>query len=147
VRPSLKARALALLSRREYARAELARKLATHADTPETLQSLLDDLAREQWLSDTRYAQSLIHRQGPRQGTRRILQTLREQGIDSDQVTELVEQLHETEAARARAVWQKKFGAPPKDAREHARQWRFMTHRGFSADVLRRILADTPEDA
>jgi len=145
-RLSLKARALGLLSRREHSRAELARKLSAHTDDTEALQALLDELAREQWLSDERYAQSLIHRQAQRLGARRIVNTLREQGVDADHVAELATQLRDTEDARARAVWQKKFGAPPKDAREYARQWRFMTHRGFSADVLRRIIADARDD-
>jgi len=139
--PSLKARALALLSRREYTRRELAHKLAAHAQDADALEALLDDLVRDKWLSDERYAQSLIHRQAPRVGTQRIARTLREQGVDADTVAELSAQLRDTEEDRARAVWQKKFGAPPTDAREHARQLRFMTYRGFSADVLRRIIA------
>jgi len=139
---SLKARALALLSKREYSRRELARKLAAHAQDADALESLLDDLAREKWLSDERYAQSLIHRQAPRLGARRITHTLREQGVDADTVAELAAQLHDTEEDRARAIWQKKFGTPPADAKEHARQLRFMVYRGFSPGVLRRIIND-----
>jgi len=146
-RLSLKARALGLLSRREHSRAELARKLSAHTDDTQALQALLDELAREQWLSDERYAQSLIHRQAQRLGTRRIVNTLREQGVDADSVAELTAQLRDTEEARARAVWQKKFGTPPKDAREHARQWRFMAYRGFSSEALRRVIADAQAPA
>jgi len=141
-RLSLKARALGLLSRREHSRAELARKLSAHTDDTEALQALLDELTREQWLSDERYAQSLIHRQAQRLGARRIVNTLREQGVDADHVAELATQLRDTEDARARAVWQKKFGTPPADAKEHARQLRFMVYRGFSPGVLRRIIND-----
>jgi len=154
--PSLKARALALLSRREHSRHELARKLKPYAhaqqnpqahvqtDTQphEALEPLLDELTREGWLSDERYAQSLIHRQAQRLGTRRIVRTLREQGVDAEHTHALVAQLHDTEEARARAVWQKKFGKPPSDAKDHARQWRFMAYRGFSPDVLRRVIVD-----
>jgi len=49
--PSLKARALALLSRREYSRLELARKLAPHAQDRDALEALLDELAQQKWLS------------------------------------------------------------------------------------------------
>jgi len=145
--PSLKARALALLSKHEYSRRELARKLAAHTQDPDALEALLDDLVRQQWLSDERYAQSLIHRQAPRLGARRIAHSLREQGVDADTVAALATQLRDTEEDRARAVWQKKFGQPPADAKEHARQVRFMTYRGFSYEVLRRIIADAQEDA
>ncbi len=44
------------------------------------------------------------------------------------------------EAERARAVWARKFGQPPADPREYARQYRFMAGRGFSADCIRRLL-------
>jgi len=145
--PSLKDRALALLSRREYSRLELARRLSAHTQDAEALESLLDDLVRDKWLSNERYAQSLIHRQAPRLGARRIVRSLREQGVDADTVAELATQLRDTEADRARAIWQKKFGQPPADAKEHARQLRFMTYRGFSYEVLRRIIADAQEDA
>jgi len=144
---TLQTRAITLLSRREYSRQELARKLAPHAPDTDTLTQLLDKLARENWLSDARYAQSLAHRQAPRQGTRRIVHTLRQHGIDEDSVAELTQQLRDTELERARAIWAKKFGTPPANAKEHARQLRFMAYRGFSPDILRRVIADAPDPA
>ncbi|HXZ08887.1 MAG TPA: recombination regulator RecX, partial [Paraburkholderia sp.] len=50
---SLKGRALGYLSRREYSRAELARKLTPFAEESDALEPLLDDLEREGWLSDS----------------------------------------------------------------------------------------------
>ena len=43
--PSLKGRALRLLSQREHSRAELERKLARHEEEPGTLAKALDELA------------------------------------------------------------------------------------------------------
>jgi regulatory protein len=38
-------------------------------------------------------------------------------------------------------VWARKFGGePPPDAAARARQMRFLAGRGFSADVIRRVL-------
>src|SRR3989344_6800695 len=65
---SLKGRALRLLSQREHSRSELAAKLAPHAESPEELAALLDQLVEQDWLSDQRAAQSLVHRRGPRLG-------------------------------------------------------------------------------
>src|SRR5260364_113509 len=45
-------------------------------------------------------------------------------------------QLRESELARARAVWQKKYGSAPKTPAERARQMRFLAMRGFEADTL-----------
>ncbi|HLT27498.1 MAG TPA: recombination regulator RecX, partial [Zeimonas sp.] len=43
--PTLKARALRALARREHSRVELERKLAPHAESSEQLEALLDRLA------------------------------------------------------------------------------------------------------
>jgi regulatory protein len=54
--------------------------------------------------------------------------------------------LRSSELDRARAVWQGRFGAVPADARERARQMRFLAGRGFSAEVIRSVVAG-PSDA
>ena len=65
---TLRVRALQLLARREHARAELARKLAPHAESEEALSSLLDSLESERLLSNTRYAEARVHTRGARYG-------------------------------------------------------------------------------
>ena len=139
---SLKARAIALLSRREHSRMELRRKLAPHCEEPETLDALLDELQGGNLLSDTRFAESLMHRRAPRHGWRRVIQELRQHELPADTLTEAAEALQATEFDRAREVWQKRFGAPPADAKEYARQLRYMATRGFTADSVRRVLAE-----
>jgi regulatory protein len=37
-------------------------------------------------------------------------------------------------------VWRKKFAHPPADAAEKARHARFLSQRGFSADVISKVL-------
>uniref|UniRef100_UPI00334147D6 recombination regulator RecX n=1 Tax=Castellaniella defragrans TaxID=75697 RepID=UPI00334147D6 len=138
--PSLKARAIAYLSRREHSRLELRRKLAAYCDDPGQIEAVLDELQHHHWQSDQRYAESYVQRQAVRQGAARILQTLRRQGIDEDALRALGGGLADTESERARSVWQRKFGHPPADAREYARQYRFLASRGFSAECVRRIL-------
>ncbi|CAM5203132.1 Regulatory protein RecX OS=Castellaniella defragrans OX=75697 GN=recX PE=3 SV=1 [Castellaniella defragrans] len=138
--PSLKARAIAYLSRREHSRLELRRKLSAYSDDPAEIESVLDDLQREHWQSDTRYAQAYVHRKAPAQGTVRILQSLRQNGVADAELEILRHQLKGSEPERAREVWQRRFGELPADAREYARQYRFLASRGFSADCIRRLL-------
>lgn len=108
---SIKARAVALLSRREHSRLELARKLAPHSDDPDALACLLDDLTREGWLSDERFAQSIVHRRGHTHGTARIVNELRQSGVPEQAIADARDALRDTEFERARAVYEKKFGA------------------------------------
>lgn len=144
--PSLKARAVGYLSRREYARNELARKLAPHTEDPAALDALLDDLEREGWLSTRRFAESLVHRRAERQGAARIVQELRQHGVDETQIGELRDSLRATEYERAMAVWAKRFGERPADRAAYAKQARFLAARGFAHDVIHRVLGDDRDD-
>ena len=144
--PSLKMRAVGYLSRREHAREELARKLAAYAEDADEIESVLDALEKEGWLSTERFAQSLVHRRASRQGAARIVQELRQHGVDDTQVAELREQLRATEYDRALEVWKKRFDAKPEDRAAYAKQARFLASRGFAHDVIRRILGEGEDD-
>ncbi|TRM55061.1 recombination regulator RecX [Achromobacter sp. LC458] len=144
--PSLKMRAVGYLSRREHAREELARKLFAYAEDADEIDSVLDALEKEGWLSTERFAQSLVHRRASRQGAARIVQELRQHGVDDTQVAELREQLRATEYDRALEVWKKRFDAKPPDRTAYAKQARFLASRGFAHDVIRRILGEGDGD-
>ena len=143
---SLLARALNYLARREHSRAELARKLAPHADSTDQLQRLLDDLEAKKLLSDRRFTEVLARSRGERFGAARVKQELRSRGINDSLAREAVADLAQTEFQRAREVWRRKFDAPPADAAERARQMRFLAQRGFSAEVIRRVVGGRGED-
>ena len=144
---SLKARAVALLSRREHSRLELLRKLSPHAESPEQLAKMLDDLVREGWQSDARYAQSLIHRRAVTHGAARISAELRQSGVADSDISDIRDGLRETEFDRARVVWQKRFGGEtPPDRHAFAKQARFLAGRGFGNDVIYRLLGESADD-
>jgi regulatory protein len=144
--PSLRQRALDLLARREHTRAELQRKLAPHTDDPDELASLLDELSRRGWLSDARFAEALVHDKQARFGSARLAHALRERGVPDAVIREQMTELKETELARARQVWQTKFGVLPEDAKGRAKQMRFLQSRGFGLDVIAKVLRGTFED-
>lgn len=137
---SLKGRALAFLSRREHSRVELAKKLAPHAESPEQLEQLLDALERDQWLSTPRFAESVIHRKSAKLGNARLLQELRQHQVDEQTLATTAASIKETEAERALALWLRKFGQTPTDAKDYARQMRFLLSRGFPAGIVQKIL-------
>ena len=143
---SLRARALQYLARREYSRAELRSKLLSYAlanedsSQPENLDVLLDDLAARGWLSDERAAMQLVRAKRSRFGAQRIAYDLRQKGISEELVSAALPALKESELEAARSVWQRKFGALPQDAREKARQARFLQSRGFAPEVIFKVL-------
>ena len=138
--PSLKGRALRLLSQREHSRAELERKLAPHEEVPGELAKALDELQARDFINDGRAVESVVHRRAGKLGAARVKQELAAKGLSGEAVTQAMEALRETELSRAQDVWRKKFGRPPEDAAERAKQMRFLITRGFAAEVVRRVV-------
>jgi regulatory protein len=143
---SLKGRALRCLAQREHSRAELARKLAAHAESPEQLAQLLDELQAKDYISEARVVESVINRRAARFGAARIRHELLGKGLAAETVLEAVSGLKASEVERAREVWRKKFGEPAADAAARGKQMRFLAARGFGADAIRRVVrADADE--
>lgn len=145
---SLRARALQYLARREYSRAELRGKLLPHVQPDDdcepkhsiVLDALLDDLTARGWLSDARATTQCVHAKRSRFGIQRITHELRQKGIAEDLISAELPALKESELEAARNVWQRKFGILPLDAKEKAKQMRFLQSRGFSTDVIFKVL-------
>jgi regulatory protein len=150
--PSLKARALRCLARREHTRAELERKLAPYAaDDPAQqaeLARVLDDLVAKGLISEARVVESTLHARAGKLGAARVLDELRSKGVGDAALADAAETLRDTELERARAVWRKKFGSQPAPAMSgglaamaaRARQLRFLAARGFSGDIARQAI-------
>lgn len=145
--PSLKGRALKLLAAREHSRAELERKLAQHEEEAGQLARILDELQHRGFIDERRVADSIVHRRAPRLGAARVRQELAGKGLAPELVVEAVEALRATEFERAREVWLKKYGQPPADAAQRARQMRFLVARGFAPAVVARVLKAQDEAA
>ena len=139
--PSLKGRALRLLSGREHSRAELERKLAAHEEAPGQLKGVLDELQARDFINEQRVVDSVLHRRSGKLGALRLRQELQAKGLGGEMVQAALTQLKSTELERARQVWQRRFDATPADAAERGKQARFLAARGFDGEVIRRVLS------
>lgn len=157
---SLKARALQWLAQREQSRVELRRKLLRQAradlastrepdDTSEAheegavteqVDAVLDWLESNGYLSAERFVESRVNARAGRYGNLRIRQELQQHQLGLS--CELAQTLGASEVERARTVRVRRFGEPPRDAAERARQARFLIGRGFSSDAVRAALRD-----
>ncbi len=137
---SLHTRAMRYLVRREYSRAELRAKLLLQATPDDNVERVLDELVAQGWLSDSRTVDQLVRLRRNRFGMQRIAYELRQKGIGEDLINDALPQMRDTELEAARSIWQKKFGIAPEDAKEKAKQLRFMQSRGFMPDVIFKIL-------
>jgi regulatory protein len=151
---SLKSRALQLLAQRDQSRHELRTKLLRHAraalaadaaddvDSSEhvlaEIESLLDWLAANGFLSDERFAEARVQARKSRFGLLRIESELGRHRVELP--AELALALAASELERAAAVRARRFAQPPADAAEHAAQTRFLLARGFSPELVRRLM-------
>lgn len=133
-----------LLARREHARQELAAKLRARSMPADLVESVLDDLARENLLSDARFAEAFVaSRMGRGQGPVRIRMELAQKGIVSEAIEAALEKAAPDWAELAAAARRKRFGGkPPGDFRERARQARFLQYRGFATEHISRALGN-----
>jgi regulatory protein len=137
---SLRVRAMRYLARREHSRAELNAKLQPYLQEGEDLDAVLDELEKRNWLSDARAATQWVDTKRARFGAQRIAHELRRKGIGDSLIAAAMPQLKESELDTAREVWQRKFGVLPQDQKEKAKQVRFLQSRGFSLDVIMKVL-------
>lgn len=143
---SLKGRALRYLSQREHSRFELRRKLSKYAEEGDDVDELLDFLEKNNWLSQERFAESLVNRKAARYGNSRVVAELQSHGVTGDALTEIKAGLSDSETARAVEVWQRKFGTVATDAAMRAKQMRFLLQRGFSQRAARIAMQGAPDD-
>jgi regulatory protein len=142
--PSLRERALRCLARRDYSRAELARKLAPHGSAEE-IETVLARMGELSLQSDARMAANWVRAHAGRFGRARLRNELARRGVGSELIEEaLAGEDLAGELERARALWRAKFGALPGDAREWSRQARFLHARGFAAEIVRAALRENP---
>lgn len=156
-------RAIALLSQREHSPLELRRKLLRiHRDAQQAeddedrsaieVDQLIDWLRAQGYLSETRFVESRVHARAQRYGSLRIKLELAQHGLTLS--ADAQAELKSTELARARSLWQRKFGvngtggpdAVDGNPALRARQMRFLSGRGFSPEIIRQVLRGLVED-
>lgn len=143
----IRSRAITFLSNREHTRAELAQKLARRVGKQQNLEGVLDELETEGLLSESRFVESFIRSRIERgQGPVKIRAELSRRGVDDDLIERFLTRTSEYWRARARSVRERRFGQEPPDGEEAwARQARFLSSRGFPADLIYAVLTQADD--
>ncbi|MBI5923186.1 MAG: regulatory protein RecX [Betaproteobacteria bacterium] len=148
---ALRGRAVKLLARRDHSRSELTKKLLPLA-TLDEINAVLDQLEQTGLLSDARAAAAYVRGHAARFGAAKLDYSMRAKGISPELIeASLAQSELGDELQRARELWRRKFGnrlqpgLSAGSAKEWARQARFLQSRGFSAEIIRKLLS-APED-
>ena len=101
---------------------------------------MLDHVQTQGLLCERRFVEGFVRARAARFGPARLRHELARRGIEQDLIDAALAAHQADEFASAQALWLKRFKTGPLDARERARQARFLSGRGFSHEVIRRIL-------
>ena len=132
--------ALRLLARRDMSRKEFISKMGRGEFAVDEIESVAAWCAAEGFLNEARYAEGKARVLGNRYGARRVGATLKQKGVVEELVETAVAALKETDFARARDMWLRKFGEPATDQNSRNKQVRYLQSRGFGFDVIKRVI-------
>ena len=132
-------RALRLLARREHSALELRRKLTRKGVDPEWIDPVLERLLEEDWLNESRFAESFTRSRVVRGlGPYRIRKELQERGVGERDIEGAMAPFDDGWFDLAIEVKERKFGAErEEDFRQRAKQQRFLQYRGFTHEQIR----------
>lgn len=140
--------AMDLLARREHGRVELTRKLRKRGAPDDLIEPALDRLAEEGLLSEARYLESFVsYRARAGYGPMRIREELAQRGLPRADIEQALRDSAIDWRELLADTWRRKFaGVLPRDARERAQQGRFLSYRGYSLDMIGRLLRGQDDD-
>jgi regulatory protein len=138
---TVRAAAVALLARRDFASGELRDRLAERGFDSDAVSEAVAELVAERALDDARFADNYAAYHAERgQGPIRIAADLRLRGLPPGLIDAAIGAGSDW-SARARAARSRRFGPePPASWPEKSRQARFLQYRGFSSDHIRAAL-------
>ncbi|ERI54310.1 recombination regulator RecX [Pseudomonas sp. NPDC077186] len=139
--------AMDLLARREHGRVELTRKLRKRGAPEALIEAALQRLAEEGLLSEARYLESFVaYRARAGYGPQRIREELGQRGLARGDIDQALRDSGIDWFEQLRETWQRKYGGQlPGDVRERAQQGRFLAYRGYSLEMIGRLLRGCDE--
>lgn len=142
----LRSYAFALLTRRDYSKADLEAKLNQYAINPEEVANLVDELAQQNYQSDQRVAELTLASQLRKgKGLQRIKQALKAKQLDTELITDELSEVDWLDQAYQLKI--KKFGMEVEmDPKLKARQIRFLQYRGFDMGIIMKAIARTSDE-
>ncbi|WP_180176327.1 MULTISPECIES: regulatory protein RecX [unclassified Acinetobacter] len=142
----LRSYAFAVLTRKEYSKADLIEKLALYAVDRDEVIKLVDELASENYQSDQRVAEMMLSSQKRKgKGPNRIKMALKSKKIDSSLIQDELKETDWNEQAYQLKV--KKFGLDvEKEPKLKAKQIRFLMYRGFEMDAIMKAISKKADE-
>jgi regulatory protein len=138
-----------LLGQRAYSAHDLAAKLCGKGFTQHVVEQAVERLTTQGYLNDAKLAADITSRlQARGYGPAGIRQKLAQKGLDRDLVEHTIEAREsDRDLDAARKLVASRFPADAlQHTRTHARAFRLLLRRGYSYDVAKQLLGNTPRE-
>jgi regulatory protein len=136
---SAKSYVIWLLSRREYSASELRKKMKLRGYEEPEISETVEFVQSHDFQSDERFARIKTQSGATRLGNRRLVQTLKDNGIDPEVIGEQLENV-EPENDRAIRVAER-FKGKPLTTQMYAKVQRFLLYRGFGSGAIKAAMS------
>lgn len=135
-------KAIDYLSKREHSRLELKRKLLQKSFSSAEIDTVLDQLKANNLQSDERFAESYIrYRKQAGFGPLRIIAELQERGVAEYIISKMIDKNDDEWKKHMIVVCEKKFSITEDKAHKNdIKKFRFLSTRGFSAEMINQFL-------
>ena len=139
-------RALYLLQSQGRTQAEMIKKLKDDGYSQSVTERVLSFLQEYHFIDDNAYTENYIHVNKGRKCKRQITYELQLKGVDRDQIRQMLEENPVDEEETVRALLKKKTGGRiPEDKKEIQKLAAFLGRKGFSFEVISRVLRDVAD--
>jgi len=130
---------IAALAKRDYSVSKITLFLRSYCDDKDKVDQIIARLSESNYLNDRRLIENEINKYFLKKyGQSRIRQELKRKGFNDDIISQQFEQREVDWLDMLRDLKQKKFGsAKPVDAKEKAKQIRYLQYKGHAlSDIL-----------
>lgn len=139
-------RALYLLQSQGRTQTEMIKKLKDDGYSQSVTERVLSFLQEYHFIDDNAYTENYIHVNKGRKSKRQITYELQQKGVDRDQIRQMLEENPVDEEETVRALLKKKTGGRiPEDKKEIQKLAAFLGRKGFSFEVISRVLRDVAD--
>ena len=139
-------RALYLLQSQGRTQAEMIKKFKDDGYSQSVTERVLSFLQEYHFIDDNAYTENYIHVNKGRKSKRQITYELQQKGVDRDQIRQMLEENPVDEEETVRALLKKKTGGRiPEDKKEIQKLAAFLGRKGFSFEVISRVLRDVAD--
>ena len=141
--PRARERALYLLQSQGRTAAQMEKKLSGDGYPKEIINRVMEFLTEYRLIDDSAYTENFIRVNREKKSRRQMVFELRQKGVDRQDISRILEESPQDDLAAARNLLKKRLrGTDLSDLRERNRLGAYLGRRGFSCDVIRRVIEE-----